>query len=238
MTTNAPLQVGVTVHGHLSLTSIKGEPITPEQLSEVHTRKIHLLLIDGGLTDYHHEHPIPAALPGQYDFEFTPQKPGPYRLWADIQPTITGVQEFAMTVIPADTPAEPLKAEPDRLSTVAHGLHYTLQFETLVKAGAPAVGVLHIAREDGTPFSELEPVMGAFAHLVGFREDRTTALHIHPETPHALVPGDRGGPDLRFRFYAGKPGFYRLFIQVQRNGAQEFASFSLRVAAGATPGAF
>ena len=61
---DAPLQVGVRVMGHLTLTSLRGEPITPDQLREVHTRKIHLLIIDGSLTDYHHEHPDSISHPG------------------------------------------------------------------------------------------------------------------------------------------------------------------------------
>jgi len=77
--------------------------------------------------------------------------------------------------------------------------------------------------------------MGAFAHIVGFRDDRTSALHIHPEIARPLNPDDRGGPELRFRFYAAKPGFYRLFVQVQRNGQSEFVPFVLNIPLGKMP---
>lgn len=232
---DAPLRVGVRVSGHLTLTSLRGVPITPEQLREVHTRKIHLLIIDGSLTDYHHEHPVPSAIPGCYDFSFTPQKPGTYRVWADVQPVATDVQEFAMTVIPADTQAEPLKMEPDSLTNTVNGLHYTIEFEQPPKSGEPVQATLHVTQADGTGYAQLEPIMGAFAHIVGFRDDRTSALHIHPEIARTLNPGDRGGPDLRFRFYAAKPGFYRLFVQVQRNGQSEFVPFALNVPLGKMP---
>jgi Heavy metal binding domain len=228
----APLQVGAEVKAHLILMTLKGEPVTLDDLREVHTRKIHLLVIDGSLTDYHHIHPTPAAVPGRYDFSFTPQKPGNYRLWADLQPISTDVQEFAMALIISDAHAEPLQKEPDRLTSTAGGLQYTLSFDRPLKSGQPAEGVIHVAAPDGSGFTQLEPVMGAFAHIVGFREDRTTALHIHPEITRPLVPEDRGGPDMHFRFYAAKPGFYRLFVQVQRNGQQEFAPFNINVAEG------
>jgi hypothetical protein len=232
---DAPLQVGVRVIGHLTLTSLTGEPITPEQLREVHTRKIHLLIIDGSLTDYHHEHPVPSPIPGCYDFSFTPQKPGTYRIWADVQPVATDVQEFAMTVIPANTRAEPLKIEPDSLTNTVNGLHYAIEFEQPVKSGEPVQATLHVTQADGSGYSQLEPIMGAFAHIVGFRDDRTSALHIHPEIARPLSPEDRGGPDLRFRFYAAKPGFYRLFVQVQRNGQSEFVPFALNIPLGKMP---
>ncbi|HEY2710941.1 MAG TPA: hypothetical protein VGI60_00380 [Chthoniobacterales bacterium] len=227
-----PLQVGAEVKAHLILTTLKGEPVTLDDLREVHTRKIHLLLIDGSLTDYHHIHPTPTAIPGRYDFSFTPQKPGNYRLWADLQPISTDVQEFAMALIISDAHAEPLEKEPDRLTTTLDGLQYTLSFDRPLKSGEPAEGVVHVAAADGSGFTQLEPVMGAFAHIVGFRDDRTTALHIHPEIARPLLPEDRGGPDLHFRFYAAKPGFYRLFVQVQRNGQQGFAPFNINVAEG------
>jgi hypothetical protein len=225
----------VKVSAHLTLTTLRGDPITLDQLREVHTRKIHLLIIDGSLTDYHHEHPIPSVIPGRYDFSFTPQKPGTYRVWADVQPVATDIQEFAMTVIPADTPAEPLKAEPDRLTNTVNGLHYAIEFEQPVKSGEPVRATLHITEADGSGYAQLEPIMGAFVHIVGFRDDRTSALHIHPEVARALTAVDRGGPDLQFRFYAAKPGFYRLFVQVQRNGVQEFVSFALNVPLGKMP---
>jgi hypothetical protein len=232
----APLQVGKEVRAHLILTSLRnGEPVTLDQLREVHTRKIHLLINDGSLTDYHHVHPTPSDLPGRYDFSFTPQKPGPYRVWADLEPLATGIQEYALALILADTHAEPLVKEPDRLTTTLNHLHYTLSFDRPLKSGEPARGTLHIAQDDGTPFTELEPVMATFAHIVGFREDRTTALHIHPEIAAPPQRDDRGGPDLHFRFYAAKPGFYRLFAQIQRHGEQEFPSFTINVAQGPMP---
>ncbi len=233
---DAPLRVGVELKAHLILTSLEnGEPITLDQLREVHTRKIHLLINDGSLIDYHHVHPTPTGLPGRYDFTFTPARPGPYRVWADLQPIATDIQEYALALIRADTHAEPLAKEPDRLTTTLNGLHYSLSFDRPLKSGEPAEATLHITQDDGSGFTQLEPVMGTFAHIVGFRDDRTTALHIHPEIAGPLKGGERGGPDLHFRFYAAKPGFYRLFAQIQRQGEQEFPSFSINVAQGSLP---
>ena len=231
---DASLEVGVKTNAHLILTGPKGEPISPDQLREVHTQRIHLLIVDGSLTDYHHEHPVPTNVAGRYDFSFTPKKPGTYRVWADVQPYLTGIQEYAMTVMPADTSPEPLSDKADKLDATVNGLHYAIRFQQAVKSGEPAMGTLRLTQADGSGFTQLEPVMGAFAHLVGFHENRTTALHIHPETSRTPGPKDRSGPDLYFRLFAPSPGFFRLFVQVQRDGVQQFASFGLNVAPGST----
>ena len=120
----------------------------------------------------------------------------------------------------------------DNLEATVNGLHYAIHFQQEVKSGEPAMGTLRVTQADGSGFTQLEPVMGAFAHLVGFHENRTTALHIHPEALRPPEPNDRGGPDLHFRLFARLPGFFRLFVQVQRDGKQQFASFGLTVAPG------
>jgi hypothetical protein len=76
--TNEPVQVGARTNARLYLTNLLGEPILATDLREVHTQRIHLLIVDKSLSDYHHEHPNQTGKPGQYDFSFTPQKPGPY----------------------------------------------------------------------------------------------------------------------------------------------------------------
>jgi hypothetical protein len=232
---DTPLEVGVETKAHLSLSWPEGDPVTLDDLSEVHTRKIHLLIIDGSFIDYHHEHPVPTAQPGHYDFAFTPRKPGSYLAWADIQPNFTGIQEYAMTVIPAATQEEPLKTTKDVLETTVDGLHYTMQFQNPVKAGEVALGTLRVTQSNGSGFTRLEPVMGTFAHLVGFHENHITVLHIHPEVARTPAPGDHGGPDLHFRLFAPMPGFFRLFAQIQRDGFQQFAPFAVNVAPGNTP---
>jgi len=225
-----PLQVGVKAQAHLYLRTAFGGPVLPTDLREVHTQKIHLLIIDNSLSDYHHEHPEPGKTSGEYIFSFTPQKPGPYQVWADVQPYHTGIQEYASAEISGGTTGEALADTSEKLTAAADGLRYRLTFEPRsIKAGEPVTGKLRITREDGTPITELEPIMGAFAHLVAFHADGKTVLHMHPKGTQRLSPNDRGGPELEFQFYSVKPGFYRLFAQTQMKGEQKFAPFGLVV---------
>lgn len=106
--TEEPLQVGVKTQARLYLRTILDRPVLPTDLREVHTQKIHLLIIDQSLSDYHHEHPEPGKTSGEYIFSFIPQKPGPYRVWVDVQPYLTGIQEYVPAEITAPTTGEQL----------------------------------------------------------------------------------------------------------------------------------
>jgi hypothetical protein len=227
--TEKPLRVGEPADATLRLRSVLGEPLLLKDLREVHTEKIHLLVIDPTLTDYHHEHPVPTDRPGEYAFRFTPKRPGSYRAFADLQPLLTGFQEYAKADVAAPTVVEPtvVKAYP---ATGTHGpFQYELTFDPpKPKAGTPATGKVYVTK-DGKPFKGLEPLMAAFAHLVGFHEAGDIVLHMHPAETRALTAEDRGGPELQFRFFADTPGFYRLFVQTQVDGKSQFLPFGVDV---------
>jgi hypothetical protein len=229
--TFGPLTVGVENNFLLRLRrTIDSAPILMTDLREVHTQKIHLFIIDSSLTDYHHIHPTPSETAGSYSFAFTPLKPGPYKAWADLRSTATGFQEYVMTEIPAQTPGEPLQDKSIKLDAKAEGLNFRLTFASKeLKVGEPVLGKLRITQNNGKPFTKLEPVMGMFAHIAGFNEDGKTVLHMHPQGGKVLKETDRGGPELPFVFYATKPGFYRLFAQIQVDGISRFAPFGITV---------
>src|SRR5258708_20230267 len=79
---------------------------------------------------------------------------------------------------------------------------------------------------DGQPMTQLEPLMNAFAHVVGFYDDFQTVVHIHPGGGEILRQEARGGPALLFTFFPPRAGFIRLYCQVQLNGPQVFAPFN------------
>jgi hypothetical protein len=228
--TEAALERGEEVKGILRLTQLTGAPILITDLRVVHTQRIHLLIIDPSLTDYHHVHPEPTAKPGEYAFRFTPTQPGSYRAWADLRTTYGGFQEYASADLPAATAPAPRPDPRVSLRAEVEGLRYTLSPEkSVIRINEPVRLKLRVTDKHGKPFRSLEPIMATFAHLVGFNEDYRTVLHLHPKgntTPRAT---DRGGPDLEFQLYATEPGLYRLFAQVQIGGVSKFAPFSLIV---------
>ena len=231
LATDGPLTVDEPAAVTVTLTDARDRPVTEQDLLVMHTRPIHLLIVDRGLTDYHHEHPEPVAdAPGRYRFTFTPRRPGPYRVFADVVPTSTGVQEYARADLPADTAPVPITdREPTAVATVG-GLRFALGQDGPLRANHPTPMTLTVATANtGAPFARLEPTMGAFAHLVGFHEDGATVVHVHPLGREPDRATERGGPTLSFNFYPPAAGLIRLYAQVQVDGRQVFAPFTLTV---------
>jgi len=209
-----------------------GVPVEHRDLRVVHTEPIHLLIIDESLSDYHHEHPKPTEVPGEFAFTFTPKKPGSYRVFADVVPLLSNVQEYAWCDLSASTKGESLSDRSVTQSSWMEPLSFKLKWKDdpeFIRAKEPITAFLTVSDAAGQPFNKLESVMGAFAHIVGFYEDRKTVLHIHPEGAEPQSADERGGPALKFRFYAPKEGFIRLYVQVQVDGKQVFAPFGVMV---------
>jgi len=230
VTSSAPLTVDREANVIVRLTKPDGSPVLPADLKEAHTERIHLLINDLSLSDYHHEHPTATATPGEYAFTFTPSKPGPYRVWADLVPVATGAQEYAIADLAASTKSEPITNRTPSTVAEVDGLKYTITFENpTLKAGEAALGKLTITKADGTPFNALEPVMGAYAHIVGFGEDLKSIAHIHPMGAEPTKPTDRGNGELEFHLLPSKPGLMRLYAQVRIGGEDKFAPFTLEI---------
>ncbi len=220
---NQPMQVD------LRLRDANGQGVGSLQLVEMHTRRLHALIIDPSLEDYHHEHPITSGRPGDFTFMFTPRRSGNYLLWLDVTPLATARNEMPQTIIGGTTfPDLPIRREV-RLSSTNDGWRYELKLERKRIFAGESVGArLRVTQPDGRGCMALEPLMGAFAHIVGFMNDRQTMIHVHShgEPPHELA---RSGPEIPFRFIAPKPGFLKLFVQVQVNGVGQLATFGLAV---------
>lgn len=211
-----------------------GAPLVPEDLQVVHTERIHLLIVDESLGDYHRIHPAPAGEPGVYEFSMTPRRQGPYRVFADILPVASNVQEYATCDLPATKPKGDATFRAGLpTSGMAEGMRFQIQWNTAgqaIPAKQPVNGLITVLGRDRQPFKQLEPLLGTYAHLVAFHEDRQTVLHLHPTGGvEPKKPEDRGGPRFTFRFWAPKPGFYRLYVQVKAEGRELFAPFAVNV---------
>jgi len=210
-----------------------GGPVTHEDLLVVHTERIHLLIIDESLEDYHHEHPRATEVPGEFAFTFTPRRDGSYRVFADVTPAVSQAQEYPMCDLAGSAPGGKVSNRLDTLESATDGLKYELRWLTggaPVKTRRPVTALVTVSDAEGKPFARLEPIMGTYAHIVGFYEDRQTVVHIHPTGAEPQRATDRGGPSFMFRFYAPRAGFVRLYSQVQVGEVSRFAPFGLNVA--------
>jgi hypothetical protein len=216
----------------IKLTKVKDDsPVILDNLKEVHTQKIHLLINDDSLTDYSHIHPKATKDTGVYEFEWNPaRKNANYRIWADLFPLDTNAQEYVIADL---TTSKAPKAEIDRtvsMQSTIGGLTFKLTFDSPdLQAGKAAMGKISITDDKGNPVKDLEPIMGAFAHIVGFGDDFRSVVHIHPMGAEPTKDTDRGGPELQFHIETQKAGFIKLFAQVSVNGKELFAPFGIVV---------
>jgi len=229
--TASPLVAGQETAATLRLFRVNGSPLRSSDLIKAHTEKIHLFLVDPGLTDYHHVHPRLGQTPGEYEFHFTPRRSGNYRAWAEVRVYPYGFRQYAMTDIPGTGSGEAIVDRDPRSTCEQNGLRYELRLgPAALKAGVASQARLRVTRPDGTPFGELEPLMEAYAHLVGFGENLRTILHIHPQVPPVTDPNARGGPELEFQVLPTEPGYVRFFAQVKMGGTTRMIPFGLNVA--------
>lgn len=229
---DGPLEVGKRADLRIRLFFLdNSQPVGLSDLEETHTRKLHLLISDITETDYHHEHPEPAG-DGEYAFSFTPQRPDTYRVWADLLPVRTHVQQYSVADIPSSTPRRAKLAEngPENRHAEIDGYKFELSFEKdVIHERDTVAGKLRVTEPDGQPCKKLGVVMGAFGHFVGFGDDFATVLHLHPIGPLITDPEARSGPELPFYFRSNKTGLFRLFAQVKIEGKDFFPRFVLRV---------
>jgi hypothetical protein len=202
-----------------------------DQLEVAHTEKIHLLVIDQSVTDYHHLHPVASDKPGEYRFDFAPKFGGTYHIWADLVPKATGEQEYSESTLKVDGPAPPISNNSVNTKAEVDGYRFDLTIENKapLQAGKAAMVTVKVTGPDGRAYSNLEPVMGAFAHMVAFPADLASVTHIHPMGAEPKTAAERGGPDLSFHVEPDKPGYQKFFLQTQIDGKDKFAAFGLNV---------
>lgn len=206
-----------------------GAPVNYEDLTEIHTERIHLLIVDPSLEDYQHVHPTKTDTPGEFAFQFTPKKGGKYLFFSDLLPAKNNTQEYSVASLNVEGEAGPVVKKNNREATVGD-YKFVLSFENpqLVQ-GTSNLATLKIYDKEGKPFDQLEPVMGAFAHMVAFSEDRRHVAHVHPQGKEPETKEERGGPELTFYMNMTQPGYHLLYAQVQIGGKDVFAPFGLVV---------
>jgi hypothetical protein len=227
-----PAVTGREVQATVTLKTGSGKPVEPADLLVTHTRRLHLLLVDPTLTDYQHVHPEPTRNPGEWAFTFTPRSAGTYRIFGDFTPAATGRGLYSSVDLAVTTAAGGAAAALPAVWAGRYerdGFIYTLTSrQRPARAGQPIDLQFEIGRTDGGAVP-LEPVMGAFAHLVAFDEGRTGFAHLHPAEADLTRKPDAVRPVLNFKLTIPSAGRFIVWAQINLGGTETFAPFELRV---------
>lgn len=219
-------QVGKETQISLRLTTPSGKLVLPHDLMVTHTERLHVLIVDPTLEDYHHVHPEAVGPSGDWVFTFKPKKSGTYQLFAEMVPVRTPRTVIATAKIDVVGKAEPARSDVNRIHQVGE-----YRFELQGTAGDLMANqennlVLKVHREGSDEPVELQPVMGALAHLVAFDEQLRGFAHLHPKyTGKERNPV----PELAFAFNTNQTGYYRLWAQVRLDDQEIFVPFDVRV---------
>ena len=117
---------------------------------------------------------------------------------------------------------DPKSAEATRVAV--DGYCFTLVPAAPLRANRPVDLALVVTRLDGGRVP-LEPIMGAFAHLVAFDEARSGFAHLHPNETDLAQPPDAVAPRLTFKVTIPRAGRYAVWAQVNLGGQEVFAPF-------------
>jgi hypothetical protein len=180
----------------------------------VHDRPFHLFIVDRSLEYFEHVHPETA---GEGMFELRHDiPPGEYMLIADFLPHGGTTQTVQRAVVTPGHDAPLMPAAP-RLAAgprerVADGIRFVLDAPEVRARRAATLRVTMTDANTGEPLTDLEPYLGAPAHLLIVNADLTDAVHGHP------LETDTRGPTVTFEPLMPVEGMYKLWVQVQRQG--------------------
>ncbi|MEU0539399.1 hypothetical protein [Nocardia sp. NPDC005978] len=205
---------------------VDGPQGTVTEFDTLHEQKLHLIVVRSDATQYRHVHPKLAG-DGTWSLDWKWAEPGAYRVFADFSPAGgPGELVLSRTVnVAGDAAAVPLP--PVSKTATVDGYRVTLTGD-LTTAGSELKFAIS---RDGKPVTDLQPYLGAYAHLVALRASDLAYLHVHPQGEVGKTPP---GPDVSFHAQAPSDGKYRLYLDFSHNGSVHTAEFTDETAPAAS----
>jgi hypothetical protein len=195
-----------------------------------HDALIHLVVISADGAFYTHIHP-PRTAPGHYGIAITPDRPGRYTAYAELQRQDSGIQVLArdFEVGGAAVAAAPPAAGFGRRDVA--GLQVDVSSSlTPLKAGKQATLTFSFSR-GGAPVSDMQPWLGMGGHMIARDASGAIFAHVHavgPMAPSGVVTsGIVYGPDIRFVYTFPQPGRYQIWGQFKHD--QQIVTVPLEV---------
>lgn len=181
--------------------------LTDESLYEIHEKKLHMLVYDAALKEFHHVHPDYKN--NQWEVELSIPVDGKYWVWAQggIDAEADSEEFSAVTELKITNGTAAWKTPPvltDIREGVSGNSKVTMDNKTL-SAGKTALLNLKFTRTDGTQ-PQISQYLGAFAHIVTVPDDGDDLLHVHPM--NSAKP-DMGMMHITFP----RKGAYRIWVQ-------------------------
>jgi len=190
---------------------------TVRRFTLVHERPLHLFLVGDGLEFFAHEHPLQQP-DGVFMIDVALAKPGPYMAIAEFLPEGGTPQTFQQMFTTGEAFTSPPVLPIDTAAKTVDGTRVSID-ASQVKAGESRPLVVRIDdASSGAAVTDLQPYLGAAAHLLVVPVDLTEAVHGHPDEQFRE-------PGITFTPLLPRAGRYKAWVQFQRAGRVSTASF-------------
>ena len=203
----------------LTLTVQRRETGKPQaEFDIVHEKEFHLLIAREDLGLFFHEHPHRQP-DGRFVLEnFVFPTGGKWIVFGDVAPKGYGSQVLRTTLAVSGKSEKPTALVPAKTAS-GEGVSIALRPQKLV-AGKMLALTFEISVRD------LEPWLGAMAHLILIERDTTSFVHSHPDESD---PKNGKTGYLTFLARFPKPGIYKGWVQFQRKGVVNTLSVVMEV---------
>ncbi len=239
---------GVSSAGGLRLLSkgeawVAGEPVayafaSPYPVVErVHEKEMHVLVISEDLASFSHIHPDPVTHQFYAGMHVFPHA-GKYWMFVDHTPPgqTQTIAKFRVAVSGEPYVRRELR-ETGAKEVVVEGIRATLTTTGSLEVGNDISFRFGLADAgSGKVIGDLEPYLGAWGHILLVSQEGDEVVHAHPLEGNASAVHSHAmkGPSPNLiETVTGfkKPGLYKMWLQVQRDGQVLTFPFVIRVAA-------
>ena len=187
----------------------------------VHEKTLHLFIVSRDLEYFAHVHPEQLK-DGSFRLDH-PLASGEYMLIADFLPEDGPTQMIQRAIIVSKTGAGGRAGRGSAIQPAwDDDLRVSMKAENLVAGKEGRLTFTVTDAKTGAPVTDLEPYLGAPAHMLIVRRDLSDAVHEHPEEQLT------GGPTVSFHPVIPAAGDYKLWIQFQRQGRVFTFPFEVR----------
>ena len=225
---SAPAAAGRSGELSFRILAADGQALTSFATS--HEKELHLIVVRTDGTGFRHVHPTRDA-DGTWSLPWEWAAAGTYRVYTDFVPDVYGAAAPITLTRTVEVAGQFTPALPEAATTATVD-GYTVELTGDAVAGSSSEVTFTVSK-NGKPVTNLEPYLGAFAHLVALRDGDLAFLHVHPEGDEPTT-GETAGPDVGFVAELPTPGRYLLYLDFQIDGKVHSAPFVVDTTGSAT----
>lgn len=177
-----PAQIQAGQAATLSFTVKDKQGAIVKDLSIVHEKPMHVLVVSKDLAEFYHIHPEQNQADGSYKVQHTFPNGGEYKIYTDFTPKESAqvVEQIDVKVGGTERAKTPLVADTNFEKTV-DGVKVVMKPDAEIQAGKDVMLNFQVFdAATNKPATDLQNYLGELAHFVIISEDMKDFVHAHP----------------------------------------------------------